>query len=139
MKTITDNQLNGTYAYLDNLTVCDRDQDKHDATLSRVLHAAKKCNLKFNDQKFTYSTTSIKLLGYEVTNEEFRPDPDRLQPELDIPVPQNLSAHKKLMGLFANYSKWIRGLSAKVKPLSSNTNVPLPQLALNAFNQLKRD
>jgi len=98
---ISNNKLHGIYAYLDNLTVCGRDQDEHDANLSRFLDAAKKHNLKFNDQKCTYSTTSIKLLGYEVNNGEIRPDPDRLQPLRDIPVPQNLSAQKKVMGLLA--------------------------------------
>ena len=33
-ESISDNKLHGTYAYLDNLTVCGRDQDEHDANLS---------------------------------------------------------------------------------------------------------
>ena len=136
---ISNNKLHGIYAYLDNLTVCGRDQDEHDANLSRFLDAAKKHNLKFNDQKCTYSTTSIKLLGYEVNNGEIRPDPDCHQPLRDIPVPQNLSAQKKVMGLFAYYSKWIRGFSGKIKPLASNTSFPMPQSALNAFQQLKKE
>ena len=136
---ISNNKLHGIYAYLDNLTVCGRDQDKHDANLSRFLDAAKKHNLKFNDQKCTICTTSIKLLGYKVNNGEIRPDPDRLHPLRDIPVPKNLSAQKKFMGLFAYYSKWIRGSSGKIKPLASNTSFPMPQSALNAFQQLKNE
>ena len=121
------------------LTVCGRDQDERDANLSGFLDAAKKHTLKFNDQKSTYSATLIKLLGYEVANGEIRPDPDRLQPLPDIPIPQNLSAQKKVLGLFAYYSKWIRGFSGKAKLLASDTSFPLPQSALNAFNQLKKE
>ena len=136
---ISNSKLHGTYAYLDNLTVCGRDQDEHDTNLSRFLDAAKKYNLKFNYQKCTYSTTSKKLLGYDVNNGEIRPDPDPLQPLHDIPVPQNLSARKKVMGLFAYYCKWIRVFSGKIKPLASNTSFPMPKSALNAFQQLKKE
>ena len=136
---ISNNKLHGICAYLDNLAVCGRDQDEHDANLSRFLDAAKKHNLKFNGQKCTICTTSIKLLGYEVNNGEIRPDPDRLQPLRDIPLPQNLSAQKKVMELFAYYSKWIRGFSGKIKPLASNTSFPMPQFTLNAFQQLKKE
>ena len=106
---IGNNKLHGTYAYLDNLTVCSRDQDEHDTSLSRFLDTAKKHNLQFNDQKCTYSTASVKLLVYEVNHGEIKPDPNSLQPLCDIPVSQNLPAQKKVMGLFAYYSKWIKG------------------------------
>ena len=58
---ISNNKLHGTYAYLDNLTVCGRDQDEHDTSLLRFLDAAKKHNLQFNDQKYTYSNCFSKV------------------------------------------------------------------------------
>ena len=136
---ISNNKLHGTYAYLDNLTVFERDQDEHDTNFSRLHDAAMKHYLRFNNQKCTYSTTSKKLFGYEVSNGENRPDPDSLKPLYDIPVPQNLSTQKKVMRLFGYYSKWKRAFSGKIKHLASNTSLPMPQSTLNAFQQLKKE
>ena len=100
---------------------------------------AKSNNLKFNNDKCIFSSTSIDLLGYNIKNNEIRPDPARLQPLRDIPAPQNLTIQKKVVGLFAYYSKWIKNFSQKIKSLTSNTTFPLPQAALDAFNLLKED
>lgn len=136
---ITDNNLKGAFAYLDNITICGIDQSDHDANLKRFMEAAEKSNLKFNNDKCEFSTTKIQLLGYEISNNEIRPDPTRLQPLRDLAPPQNLKLQKKVAGLFAYYSKWIHNFSEKIKPLSRNTIFPLPQSALDAFNQLKED
>ena len=102
---ISESNLSGTFAYLDNITVCGKDQEEHDTNLEEFLVAAETNNLTFNNNKCTFSTTSIRLLGYEITNNTIQPDPSRLQPLHDIPPPQNLVFQKKVIGLFSYYSK----------------------------------
>ena len=136
---ISENNLSGTFTYLDNITDCGKDQEEHDTNLEEFLAAAEANNLTFNNNKCTFSTTSIRLLGYEITNNTLRPDPSRLQPLRDIPPPRNLVFQKKVIGLFIYYSKWISSFSEKIKPLTSNSIFPLPQTALDAFNILKKD
>ena len=131
--------LKKTYAYLDNVTVAGKDQAEHDENLSRLLDACKRDNLQLNNSKSVFSVSTICLLGYQVSFNEIRPDPARLQPLRDIPPPENMKLQKKTVGLFAYYSKWIPNFSEKIKPLSSNTTFPLPQSAIEAFNLLKRE
>ena len=138
-KFIIDNNLKGTYAYIDNITVCGNDQEEHDVNLQAFLKAAKDNNLLFNWDKCVFSTDKLQLLGYEVHNKEIRPDPARLQPLRDLPPPSNLKHQKKVVGLFSYYSKWIRNFSDKIRALSKNTEFPLPETALQAFVQLKQD
>ena len=84
---ISENNLSGTFTYLDNITVCSKSQEEHDTKLAEFLAAAEANNLTFNN-KCTFSTTSIRLFGYEITNNTIRPDPSRLQPLRDIPPPR---------------------------------------------------
>ena len=121
------------------MTVAGEDQAEHDYNLTRLLDACKKDNLQLNHTKSVFSVSTICLLGYQVSYNEIRPDPARLQPLRDIPPPENLKLQKKIVGLFAYYSKWIPNFSEKIKPLSSNTTFPLPQLALEAFKALKQE
>ena len=53
---IQSENLKGTYAYLDNITVCGMSQEEHDQNLERFLEAAKKYNLAFNHDKSIMST-----------------------------------------------------------------------------------
>ena len=38
------------------------------------------CNITFNERKCTYTTDSIKLLGYHISNGVLQQDPDRVKP-----------------------------------------------------------
>ena len=134
---IDNNNLPSTYAYLDNITICGKNQEDHDHNLDLFLKAAEKKNLQFNKSKCVFSTRSIKLLGYLISDGEIRPDPDRMQSLKDLPVPNDSKHLKQVVGLFSYYSKWIRDFSAKIKPLSSNYEFPMPQPAVDAFQVLK--
>ena len=73
-------------------------------------------------------------MGYVVSEREIRPDPERLQPLKNLPPPNDMASQKRILGMFAYYSQWIRDFSAKIKPLVQNTSFPL-----SAFYQLKND
>ena len=130
---------NGTFAYLDKITGCGKTQEEHDADLKKFLSAARKHNLTLNHSKCIYSTTSIKFLGYEITNSSLKPDPNRIKPLLELHLPYNNRTLKHVLGLFAYYAQWIKQYSDKVKPLIENTHFPLDDVALQAFEILKNE
>ena len=142
-RTITDfileESLEDTFAYLDDITICGKDQAHHDKNLKRFLAAAKKKNLTYNEEKCKFSTKALKILGCYISEGEIRPDPDRLQPLRDLPPPTNMKDQKRVIGFFSYYSKWIKDFSRKLKPLIQNEVFPLESNTLEAFNALKFD
>ena len=136
---ISEESLEDTFAYLDNVTICGYDQVHHDRNLENFLEAAKRRNLTFNQDKCTFSTTTISILGSVVTNGEIKPDPERLSPLRDLPIPRDLKEQKRAVGLFSDYSQWIKEFAAKVRPLAQNSVFPLAGEALQSFNSLKID
>ena len=57
----------GTFAYLDDITVCGRTKEEHDENLKVFLNATKECNLALNEGKCKYATETISLLGYHIS------------------------------------------------------------------------
>ncbi|GFX08286.1 retrovirus-related Pol polyprotein from transposon 297 [Trichonephila clavipes] len=53
---------------------------------------AKKYNLTLNEDKCTYSSNSVHLLGYIIQDGIIKPDPARLKPLRDMPVQKDSSA-----------------------------------------------
>ncbi|XP_045766956.1 uncharacterized protein LOC123868459 [Maniola jurtina] len=136
---ITEEKLEGTFAYLDDVTVCGKDQRDHDHNLKRFLDAANKFHLTLNEQKSVFNKTKINLLGYTVENNTISPDPERLKPLLELPAPTKTSELKRVLGMLAHYAKWIARFSEKIKPLTCVTTFPLPPDALKCFEELKQD
>ena len=85
------------------------------------------------------SSSTINVLGYLIGNGMVRPDPERLRPLQELPPPTNVRSQRRVLGLFAYYTKWISNLSEKIQPLLKATTFPLNSEAINAFNMLKSD
>lgn len=131
--------LRGTYAYVDNITVCGNNQETHDANLRKLYSAAEKYNLTFNENKSILSVKSINLLGYNISHGEIRPDSDRLEPLRQLLLPSDSASLKRTLGIFSYYSQWIPHFSKKIQPLVASNDFPITQEALNAFNEVKRN
>ena len=137
VKFVQEENLKGTFPYLDNITICGKDQEDHDANLKEFLEAANRKNITYNEEKSVFSTTCLSILGYRIEGGEIRSDPERLQPLHELPVPHDVKSMNRCLGLFSYYSKWIPAFSDRVKPLSGCKPFPLLQEAVEAFESLK--
>ncbi|KAI3378313.1 hypothetical protein SNEBB_002032 [Seison nebaliae] len=136
---IEEEELKGTFAYLDNVTICGMTQAEHDCNLQRFLESAEKKNITYNKEKCIFSVRHLCLLGYDIKEGAMRPDPNRLQPLRDLPVPRDMKSLQRIIGLFAYYSQWIHDYSTKVRPLTTAKTFPISEKAVEAFAQLKAD
>ena len=127
-----------TYAYLDNITICGKDQRSHDTNVQKFYEAAEKYNLNCNPDKTVSSKRSINLFGYCISNGEIRPDPERLIALDDPKIPDSpKSLKKKTLGLFSYYSQWIPKFSDRIRPLDLTKGFPLTREAVSVFESLK--
>ncbi|GFU60020.1 retrovirus-related Pol polyprotein from transposon opus [Trichonephila clavipes] len=138
-KIIEDEGLTPTYPFIDDVTVCGKDQKEHDDNLEKFMTVAEKYNLTLNEDKCTYSSNSVHLLGYIIQDGIIKPDPERLNPLRDMTVPKDSSALQRALGMFAHYCRWIPGFSKKIRPLLGKKQFPLSRDAVLTFNSLKDD
>ena len=90
---ISEEELKGTFAYLDDVTICGMTQEEHDDNLKAFLEAAKECNITYSPEKYKFSVTELHILSCLVKDVEIWPDPERLCPLQKLPVPYNMKAH----------------------------------------------
>ena len=132
-------ELLATFAFLDNVTVAGNTKEELEENKRRWEETAKKYNLEFNHAKTVEFCTQLAVLGYIIKHLSVQPDPQRLQPLLDLPSPTNLPSLRRICGMFSYYSKWIRNYSKKIHPLIRNTKFPLPPEVETTFQELKKE
>ena len=120
--------MTDTFAYIDDVTICGRDQKKHDDNFERFLKAAKRKNLTLNDEKSTFSTRFLHILSYVVGDRKIESDPERIIPLRKLPPPTDSKSQKRVVGIFAYYSQWIRNFSDKIRILVHNSEFPFNKM-----------
>ena len=60
-----------------------------------------------------FAHTEIDLLGYRVSHNLIQPDPERLRPLHDLPLPQKKAELQRVNGMFSYYAKWVPEFSTK--------------------------
>ena len=131
--------LQATFVYVDNVTIAGETVEELEVNKRKWEATATKFNLEFNHDKTVEFCSKLAILGYIVEHLSVQPDPQRLQPLLDLPSPTDLPSQRRICGMFSYYSKWIRNYSKKIRPLIKNTSFPLPAEVETAFQELKKE
>ena len=131
--------LKSTFPFLDNDTVCGHTEKELRDNEKAFQSMCQKFKLTLNEKKTVSNVKSLPILGYTVSKGEIKPDPERLQPLKNLAPPCDLVSQRRIVGMFAYYSRWISRYSEKIRPLNTNETFPLPQEALNAFNSLREE
>ena len=56
---------------------------------------------------------------------------------MELPYPEDAAAQRRVVGMFAYYSRWIKDFSNKICPLVKNTTFPIPKEVKSSFDTLK--
>ena len=135
---VQEEHLLGVFPYMDNITICGMDQAEHDANLELFLTAAKRKNMTYNDSKSVFSTRRLAILGSIIEEGEIRPDPERLRPLRELPIPTDMKSLNRCKGLLSYYSQWIPRFSDRMKPINECKTLPLTREAVAAFESPKK-
>ena len=129
--------LLATFPFLDNVTVAAHSEEELKVSEAKFRAVAKKYSLTLNESKTVSCVQSLPIIGYLVSHGEIKPDPERLLPLQNLSAPCDIDSQRRIIGMFAYYSRWIPKYSEKIRPLNTNKTFPLPPDALKTFQSLK--
>ena len=84
------------------------------------------------------SAKIIKILGYIISKGNIKPDPERLNPLLRLPVPNDLCTLRRALGIFTYYAYWIPSFSDKIHILTTVMKFALFSEVVKTFQELKK-
>ena len=105
------------FSYLDDIIIATETYEEHLKWLKRIEEAG----LTINREKSVFGKTEVKYLGDLVNRDGFRPDPEKIEPMLNFPVPKNLKQLRRFMGMDFWYRKFLKDFATIAEPLTALT------------------
>ena len=89
----------------------------HDINLQQFLKRAKERGLKLNCEKVKLRLNSVPFIGHLLTDKGLAPDPNKVSAIINMPLPTNVKALQRLLGMVQYLAKFLPQLSAVTEPL----------------------
>lgn len=106
------------YVYLDDIILTSESLDE-DLRLIRIVgERLTKAGLTINILKSKFCKTSIRYLGYVLSEKGLSMDAAKIQPILDYATPRNVKDVRRLLGLAGFYQKFIKNYSEITVPIT---------------------
>ena len=107
---------------VDDIIIGGRSTAEHDANLKRVLDRVKEVNLKLNPAKCKFRLDQVCYVGHIFTSAGLKADPSKTAAITDMPVPTDVTAVQRFLGMVNYLSKFIPNLSDIAAPLRKLTH-----------------
>lgn len=107
------------YLYMDDLVIFSDTIEEHIHRLKLVFQRLRDCTLKLSPEKCDFLKTEAKFLGYIISKNGLKPNPDKVRVISEFPHPKNQTAIKSFLGMLGYYRRFIHDFSGRAAPLTS--------------------
>jgi hypothetical protein len=126
---------------LDDIIIYAKDLLEHTQKLSEIFQRLWQYQLKLQPLKCEFLRKEVTYLGYKITDEGVKPDPQKVACVKDFPIPKNVKEVKSFLGLSGYYRRFIKNYGQVAKPLTSLLKKDAPyiwnDLCQHSFELLK--
>ncbi|GJT09252.1 reverse transcriptase domain-containing protein [Tanacetum coccineum] len=103
-------------AYVDDMVIKSKTEPEMIKDVEETLLTLKKVNMKLNPKKCSFKMEEGKFLGYIVTSEGIRANPEKAKVVVNMPSPSNLKQIKRLSGKLAALNRFLSKAAEKALP-----------------------
>jgi hypothetical protein len=108
--------------YLNDILVFSKTEEEHLRHLTLVMRRFQWEKLLINLKKSSFMKTKIIYLGFVISSNELKMDPDKVREIREWPLPRSIFEVRSFHGLASFYRKFIRIFSATCTPILDTVN-----------------
>lgn len=129
------------FVYLDDIIVVTSTFEKHVEVVAEIFKRIRAAKLTLNKEKCKFCRPELKYLGYVVSADGLRVDPEKIKAIVDIPVPRSQKEVRQFTGMASWYRRFISNFATRIHPLTSllrrRSQFEWSAEAENAFQDIK--
>lgn len=104
--------------YFDDILIYSKNKEEHLEHLQQVLQTLREQKLYANLKKCSFLTNEVTFLGYIITSEGIRVDPEKIGAINSWPIPKSIHDVRSFHGLASFYRRFIKNFSSVAAPLT---------------------
>jgi len=105
------------YVYVDDVIIFSESEKEHVKHVEWVLKSLRDANMRVAQEKSQFFRNSVEYLGFIVTNNGAKTDPEKVKAIQQYAEPDSLFAIRSFLGLASYYRCFIKDLASIAKPL----------------------
>lgn len=109
--------IDGVLVYLDDVIIFNNSWQEHLDTLAKVLSRIKEAQFVCKAAKCEFGKNKAVLLGYEVSSDGLRPNPEKVEAIIKMAEPKNTEEVATFLGMVDYYRNFIRNCAELQFPL----------------------
>lgn len=122
-------------AYLDDILIYSDSEEEHEEHVYLVIKALEDACLQIDPKKSEFNVTSVKFLGFIVSTDGVRMDPDKVSAIRDWPEPQSLKSLQSFLGFCNFYRTFVKDFGRIARPLTKLLRMG----AWHKFEEIEKD
>ncbi|BES94023.1 Reverse transcriptase (RNA-dependent DNA polymerase) [Nesidiocoris tenuis] len=99
--------LDFIYVFLDDILIASADEEQHLQHLKILFDRLQQYGLKVNSEKCVLGVDRLLFLGHDVSAEGLSPNPERVAPIVNYPIPKTTSDLRRFLGMVNFYNRFI--------------------------------
>ena len=107
------------FVYLDDIIIHSASPEQHYRDIQAVLDKLRAAHLTVNMKKSKFFQTSLRFLGHVVSAAGIQVDSEKVKAVEDFPVPTNLKAVQRFLGMSGWYHRFVPNFSGVADPLNN--------------------
>ena len=108
--------------YLDDINIYSKTVEEHLLHLTMVLEKLKQAKLKINPDKSVFLKEEIKYLGFVISAEGLKGDPEHERKAMEVKRPQTVKQVRSFLGWCSFYRRFVQNFSKIAQPLYELTH-----------------
>lgn len=125
METVI-NKMPQVFPYIDDVIVASDSLEEHINQLKQVITRLNDYGFSLSLEKSQFFKTELKCLGFIISQEGLKPDPDQLKIIQSLPSPTNESELRSLLGSLNFYQRFIKNMAVHRAPLDALLKKDVP-------------
>ncbi|XP_027181971.1 uncharacterized protein LOC113780363 [Coffea eugenioides] len=103
--------------YVDDMLVKSRTQEQFITDLKEIFDVLRSSRIQLNPKKCTFGVRSDKFLGYTISKDGVRANPDKIRAIMDMTPPRNIKEVQRLTGRMAALNRFLLKLTVQGETL----------------------